>query len=72
MNLESTPFSTKRSCFSPELEFETPAQIENREGAKKLILEPTSELIVGLVIDDLIHQIVDENLDSGTFGFHLL
>jgi len=65
LNLESTPFSTNRSCFSPDLELEIPARIENKEGAKKLILEPTSELIVGLVIDDLIHQMVEKNLDSG-------
>lgn len=42
--------------------------LDNRkptEGTKKLNLEPTPELIVGLVIDDLIKQIIDESLDPG-------
>jgi len=40
------------------------------EVTKTLNLEPTPELIVGLVIDDLIKQIIDKSLDPGQENYN--
>ena len=42
---------------------------KSTERTKKLNLEPTPELIVGLVLDDLIKQISEESLDTGKYSF---
>ena len=42
---------------------------KSTERTKKLNLEPTPELIVGLVLDDLIKQISEKSLDPGKHIF---
>ena len=44
---------------------------KSTERTKKLNLEPTPELIVGLVLDDLIKQISEKSLDPGKHSFLL-
>ena len=45
---------------------------KSTERTKKLNLEPTPELIVGLVLDDLIKQISEKSLDPGKHSFFYL
>ena len=58
---------SKKHFVEPELEPIQKTISENKkpEGRNEIILEPTADLIVGLVIDDLVKEIVNKSVYPG-------